>query len=59
MAASMPKAIDAVTSGSMSVSRLVCDDVEHDFTGGASLGTSSLFTAAVLAMAAFAAPRRP
>merc|ERR1712039_1165855 len=50
--------IDAVTSGSMSVSRLVCDDVEHDFTGGASLRTSSLYTAAVLAMAAFAAPRR-
>merc|ERR1712187_732054 len=50
--------IDAVTSGSMSVSRLVCDDVEHDFTGGASLGTSNLYTAAVLAIAAFAAPRR-
>merc|ERR1712187_661351 len=50
--------IDAVTSGSMSVSRLVCDDVEDDFTGGASLRTSSLYAAAVLAFAAFAAPRR-
>merc|ERR1712217_293252 len=50
--------IEAVTSGSMSVSRLVCDDVEHDFTGGASLGTSSLYTAAMLVIAAFAAPRR-
>jgi len=50
--------INAVTSGSMSVSRLVCDDVEDDLTGGASLRTSSLYTAAVLALAAFAAPRR-
>jgi len=50
--------IEAVTSGSMSVSRLVCDDVEDDFTGGASLRTSSLYAAAVLALAAFAAPRR-
>merc|ERR1712217_814593 len=36
--------IGAVTSGS----RLVCDDVEDDLTGGASLRTSSLYTAAVL-----------
>merc|ERR1712014_552803 len=40
--------IDAVTAGSMSVSRLVCDDVEHDFTGGASLGTSSPWKGTVL-----------
>merc|ERR1711972_195137 len=51
--------IDAVTSGSMSVSRLVCDDVEHDFTGEAFLGTSSVHAAAVLAVAAFVASHRP
>merc|ERR1712217_433948 len=50
--------IEAVTSGSMSVSSLVVDDVEHSFTGGASHRTSNLYTAAVLALAAFAAPRR-
>merc|ERR1712217_631442 len=58
--------IEAVTSGSMSVSRLVSEDVEESFTsedveesftGGASLRTSSLYAAAVLALAAFAAPR--
>merc|ERR1712217_933726 len=57
--------IEAVTSGSMSVSRLVSEDVEESFTsedveesftGGASLRTSSLYAAAVLALAAFAAP---
>merc|ERR1712039_272501 len=38
--------IDAVTSGSMSVSRLVFDDVEDSVTGGAALRTSCLYTAA-------------
>merc|ERR1712187_532386 len=51
--------IEAVTSGSMSVSSLVVDDVEHSFTGEASLGTSNMHTAALLAMAAFVASRRP
>merc|ERR1712113_1335041 len=50
--------IDDVTSGSMSISRVACDDVEHDFTGEASLGSSNMHTAALLAMVAFAAPRR-
>merc|ERR1712039_75387 len=50
--------IDGVTSGSMSISRLVCDDVEYEFTGEASLGTSSVHAAFVLALAAFAASHR-
>jgi len=51
--------ITEVTSGSLSISNLVCDDVEHDLTGKASSRTGSLCAAGALVMVTLAAARRP